>query len=154
MIFNYLRVAVRILLRFKVYSVINVAGLAIGLACSILILLYVEDEMSYDRFHEKAHQIYRIGEIGNLGDRKFKEATAPAPLADALLDEFPEVLQATRIIKGINTVIRYEDKSFFGTSYIYSDSTFFKKRIPLPNSSFILAIWQVTWILPKPLVLK
>ena len=125
MISNYLRVAVRILLRFKVYSVINVAGLAIGLACSILILLYVEDEMSYDRFHEKAHQIYRVGEIGNLGDRQFKEATAPAPLADALLDEFPEVLQATRIIKGINTVIRYEDKSFFETSYIYSDSTFF-----------------------------
>jgi putative ABC transport system permease protein len=125
MIYSYLRVVIRILLRFKVYSIINVTGLAIGLACSILILLYVADEMRYDRFHEKANRIYRVGEVGNLGDRRFKEATAPGPLACVLLNEFPEVMQATRIMKGINTVISYKNKSFFETNYLYVDSTFF-----------------------------
>lgn len=123
---NYFIIAARNLSRNRGLSYINIAGLAIGMACFILIFLFVGDELSYDRFHEKASRIYRIGLKGNIGDRKFIGSTSQAPLARTLLEEFPEVEASTRIQPGINTVITYEEKSFFETRYLYVDSSFFK----------------------------
>ena len=60
MLKNYLKIAVRNIKRNKIYSFINIAGLAIGIACCLLILLYIQDELSYDRFHKNADRIYRI----------------------------------------------------------------------------------------------
>lgn len=122
---NYLKIAGRNLSRYQGFSFINIAGLAIGMACSILIFLFVGDELSYDRFHEKANLIYRIGLKGKIGDRKFIGSTSQAPLARTLVEEFPEVEQSTRIQPGINTVISYEDRSYFETRYLYVDSSFF-----------------------------
>ena len=97
MLKNYLTVALRNLLRQKGYSFINVAGLTVGLASFILIALFVQHELSYDRFHEKADRIYRIvqRQPGNvyLGTDYF--AVTPAVLASTLLKEYPEVKQAT-----------------------------------------------------------
>ncbi len=122
---SYYKIAGRNLSRYKGFSFINIAGLSIGMACSILIFLFVGDELSYDRFHEKATRIYRVGQKGNIGDRKFIGSTTQAPVARTLVEEFAEVETATRIQPGINTVITYEEKSFFETRYLYVDSSFF-----------------------------
>lgn len=89
MLRHYLAVAIRHLHRRIGYSVINIMGLAISLTCCILLTLYIRHELSYDRFHQKADQIYRIA--GN------RFAATPAPWAPALVRDFPDVLQAVRI---------------------------------------------------------
>ena len=126
MLRNYIIVAFRNLLKYKGYSILNMVGLAIGMAAVLLIFLYVLDELSYDRFHEKAGQIYRVGQHGHIGDTEFTGSTTPAPLARTLMDEYEEVPLATRILEGINTVLWYKDKSFFETKYLYTDTNFFK----------------------------
>jgi putative ABC transport system permease protein len=99
MLRNYLAVSLRNLSRNKGYAFINVAGLAVGLACFILILLFVQHEISYDRFHEKADRIHRVvrQQPGNvfLGSDYF--AVTPAPLAGTLVREYPEVVTAITI---------------------------------------------------------
>ena len=76
---NYLTIAVRNLLRHKGYSAINVLGLSIGIACCILILLYVQDELSYDQFHEKHDRIYRLVESATIAGRPIEAAVTPPP---------------------------------------------------------------------------
>ena len=68
MLKNYLTVAFRNMIRHKVYSVVNLAGLAVGMACTVLILLWVQSELSFDRYHEKADRIYRLASNWNLGN--------------------------------------------------------------------------------------
>ena len=78
---NYLTVAIRNLLRHRVYSVINISGLAVGMACCILILLLIQDELSYDRFHQKMDRIYRVVMEYRSGNQVKKSAMTPAILA-------------------------------------------------------------------------
>ncbi len=125
MISNYIKVAFRNLIRFKAYSAINITGLAIGMACCILILLYVYDEMSYDRFNENSDRIYRIVVDGSLGDNSFKAAVTAAPLRTALMQDYPEVEAVTRIRNFGFPVLRYEDKVFSEEKFYWVDSTFF-----------------------------
>ena len=125
MISNYIKVAFRNLIRFKAYSAINITGLAIGMACCILILLYVYDEMSYDRFNENSDRIYRIAVDGSLGDNSFKVAVTSPPLRNALLQDYPEVEAVTRIRSFGFPVLRYEDKVFSEEKFYWVDSTFF-----------------------------
>ncbi len=123
---NYIKIALRNIFRYKGYSIINVLGLAMGMASVLLIILYIADEFSYDRFHKNAKDIYRVGSYGNIGDMEFKGTTTPAPLAKALMDDYDEVIYATRFLEGINTVITYKNQSFFETKYLYADTNFFK----------------------------
>lgn len=123
---NYIKIALRNIFRYKGYSIINILGLAMGMASVLLILLYIADEFSYDRFHKNASSIYRVGSYGNIGNMEFKGTTTPAPLAKALMDDYDEVLLATRFLEGINTVITYKNQSFFETKYLYADTNFFK----------------------------
>jgi len=99
MLRNYLAVSIRNLSRNKGYAFINVAKRAVGLACFILILLFVQHELSYDRFHVDADRIHRVvrQQPGKffLGSDYF--AVAPAPLAGTLVREYPEVVIATTI---------------------------------------------------------
>ena len=90
MLRNYLKLALRNLSRQKAFSFINITGLAIGLACSMIILLWVRDELSYDRFHPHAENIYRL--TGDAGD--VQVAISPAPMGPALSDALPEVTGA------------------------------------------------------------
>ena len=96
MLKNYLNIALRTLLKHKGYAFINVAGLAIGLACCLLIGLYVFDELSYDRFPEKADRIYRVDEEITTGNTLRRWAYLSAPHAPALQAEIPEIEQAVR----------------------------------------------------------
>ncbi|MGH1437348.1 MAG: ABC transporter permease [Lewinella sp.] len=110
MIKNYLKIALRNLRRSKVMSFINISGLAIGIATCLLILLFVQYEWSFDRYHEKADRIVRVIFKGMVQGEKLNEANVMPPVAEALKDEFPEVEAATRLrVAGRPTIIHGEE---------------------------------------------
>ena len=120
---NYLVVSMRNLMRYQLYSAINITGLAIGLAGCILISLFIKDELSYDRFHEQADQIYRVIWHGKVGSNEWKTALGPVPVAEAL-SNFPEVAFKTRFRLESKTIRRgseyVKEKRFF-----YAERSFF-----------------------------
>jgi putative ABC transport system permease protein len=125
MIKNFILTSLRSMLRHKGFSFINIVGLAIGLAACIIIMLFIVDELSYDRFHEKSDRIYRITVIGAFGDNDFAMTHTPAPLAKTFLDEFPEVEHVTRLMGASNRLISYEEKSFIEERFFFADSSVF-----------------------------
>ncbi|NOR14340.1 MAG: hypothetical protein GQ544_01410 [Candidatus Aminicenantes bacterium] len=122
---NYLTVALRNVRRHKGFSVINIAGLAVGMAASILIAVFVLHELSFDRHHEKANRVYRVGhQFGPTGDKRV--AYTVPPMARAMLDEFPEIEHAVRLsLWPRNYLVRYEDKLFLEKGIIYADASIF-----------------------------
>ncbi len=127
MLQNYLKIALRNLVRNKVYSFINIVGLAVGLATCMLIILYVFDELCYDKHLNQVGQLYRIA----IQTETEKWVSVPAPVADALKKDFAEVEQVTRLLKfpGIDKMLLKNTKSnkqFYETNAYYVDSTFFK----------------------------
>ena len=126
MLKNYLKIALRNLHKQKAFTFINVAGLSVGMACCLLILTYVRDELSYDRFHENAEHIYRVVLDGRSRNGVFETAqTAPA-WGPMLVEEYPEVVNAVRF-KPPNQkwLVNYEDKRFFERGFVFTDSTVF-----------------------------
>ena len=109
MINNYLKVALRNLVKQKFYSLINIIGLAIGLTCVILISIYVVRELSYDQHHRYSEDIYRVGFYLKFGGKEAKYAVAPAPLAEAMMEEIPEVISATRFRSWGSFLIRKDN---------------------------------------------
>lgn len=99
MLRNYIKIAFRNLAKNKVYSVINITGLALGMAVVILISLLVYDEYSYDRFHKNFKSIYRLAEIQKQNDGLHKVVVTPGPLAEALKNDFNEIEQTLRVGK-------------------------------------------------------
>lgn len=97
MIKSYFKIAFRNLLRQKSYSIINITGLAIGMACSIIIFLWVQDELSYNKFNENADRIYRVIQDIQFTDHQTTWAITQGPLALSLKKDFPEIVEATRI---------------------------------------------------------
>lgn len=104
MLGSHLRITLRNLLKQKGYTFINVAGLAVGIAVCTLILLWVRDELCYDRFHEKANRTYRILWDARLGDNEWTLAKTPLPLADVLREQFPEVEHVVRFTTATRTL--------------------------------------------------
>lgn len=122
---NYLTVALRNVRRHKGFSGINSAGLAIGMAASILIAIFVLHELSFDHHHEKADRIYRVVAQFDPGGEKRGAYTVP-PMAQAMLNELPEIEQAVRLnLWPRNDLVRYEDKLFLEKNYIYADASIF-----------------------------
>ena len=123
---NYFNVAIRNLLRHKGYSFINIAGLAIGIACCLLIFLYVQDELSFDRHHENADRIYRlIGEY-ETGGQVIQTAGTPAPWAPALRRDYPEVENTVRMRGTITQwLITAEDRRFYEKRLYWAEETLF-----------------------------
>ncbi|QIP15658.1 helix-turn-helix domain-containing protein [Spirosoma aureum] len=124
MIRNYLKIAFRNLKRQKVSTSINVIGLAIGLATGILIMLYVQDELAYDRYNEKADQIVRVGLNLQLNGKDIGGSSLGQNAARDLKQEFPEVLKATRI-RGWSEFVSYGTTSFRQDNLMLADSSFF-----------------------------
>jgi len=122
MIKNYLKIAFRNLVRHKAFSIINITGLAIGMASSILILLWVNDELSYDRFHSNANQIYRI--VCNADE--FKAAVNPAGMPAGLQSEIPSIKNTFRISHEMTILFEVGDHKFEEPHVFYADSTFFQ----------------------------
>ena len=125
MIKNYLTVAVRNIARNKTFSAINILGLAIGMACCILILLYVQDELSYDQHHEHAHRIYRVAAEGKVAGTMRQFAITPFPMGPALVRDYPEVIKAVRFFQGTNPRRLVEDQHghvFFEDGVLFTDA--------------------------------
>ena len=122
---NYFKIAFRNLIRFKAYSLINIFGLAIGIAACILILLFVRDELSYDKFNKNADRIYRVHSKGKLLGSDLNMAVSPAPLGETMVSDFPEVIKSTRLVYNANMLIRYKDNVFNEMKFFWADSTIF-----------------------------
>ncbi|NII26503.1 FtsX-like permease family protein [Pseudoflavitalea sp. X16] len=121
---NYFKIALRNIVRHKIYSSLNIAGLAIGMACCILILLWVQHELSYDRFHANANQLYRL--TANAGD--FKAAVSPAGMGEGLQSQLPEIRAVVRLSKPFSGLFeagagrKFEEKNVF-----FADSNFLQE---------------------------
>jgi putative ABC transport system permease protein len=125
MLKNYIKTAVRNLLKRKGYSLINIVGLAIGMASCLLILMFVNDELSYDTYNEKADRIFRVAGSFFYGGRSFDIAVAPAPMAQVLIDEFPEVEDAVRFRERGLFIFRYGENSYKERRVFYADPSLF-----------------------------
>jgi putative ABC transport system permease protein len=133
MIDNYLKIAVRNVLKRKLYSFINAFGLSIGIAFCVLIYLFIQDEKSFDQFHANKDRIYRM-HVSNFNSEAFekgekelyrKHAYMPAKLGEVMLDELAEVQHMTRIKNDVEGVMRYGDK-IFKEKALCADSGFFQ----------------------------
>ncbi|MPR34819.1 ABC transporter permease [Salmonirosea aquatica] len=126
MLKNYLKIAYRNLLRSKAFSAINIVGLSFGLATCMIIGLFVLDELSFDRFHEKADRIVRVTFKANMSGNKINEATVMPPTAKTLQREYPEVLEATRLRQAIAFKLAKDDKVFKEYGVAFVDSNFLR----------------------------
>ncbi|MCJ7579282.1 MAG: ABC transporter permease [Candidatus Aminicenantes bacterium] len=122
---NYVTIALRNLLKYKGFSLINIAGLAIGIASCLMILLFVQSELKYDQFHQNTDRIFRMGFTFHVGTNQFDAALGPCPLAAALVEEYPEVQSAARIFarqsRGGDVFVRYQDKRFKENKFLWAD---------------------------------
>jgi putative ABC transport system permease protein len=141
---NYLKVALRYLLRYKEYTIINVFGLAVGIGCCILIMLFVRNEFSYNRFHSKADRLYRLWQDEKYQDQKFLNTTTPISAAKVIQATYPEVEAICRVYS-FSPMVRVAGNHFTEDMRMV-DSTFFrcfdfrllegdaKNPFPTPNS--------------------
>ncbi len=123
---NYLKIALRNILKYKGYSFINIAGLAIGMMCCLLIMLYVNQELSYDRFHENTDRIYRVALEVNGPEGKQHWAQSMFPLAPAFKADYPEVEKIARILYwSDDSFVITGGRKFFEERFVFADSELF-----------------------------
>lgn len=123
---SFLKVAIRNLIRQRAYALINVLGLAIGIACSILIALFIIHEASFDTFHKNADQIVRVWLNAKLAEEEISGANTAMPVGPVFLDEIPEVINYCRIQTYDNVLIRDGDRTFLENDFYWADSGFFE----------------------------
>ncbi|WPU95590.1 FtsX-like permease family protein [Mucilaginibacter sabulilitoris] len=156
---NYLKVALRFLLKNRFFSLINIIGLAIGTLCCLYILLYVQDQYSYDKHHRNAKNIYRvITSLAHTGDVK-NMATASPPIAPAMKNDFPEIIQYTRVVPTLGIkehLLTYKENAFYESDAVMVDSTFFDVfTYHFTNGSPVNALSDInTIVLLKPVADK
>jgi len=127
MLKNYLLIALRNIFRQKSYSLINISGLAIGIMSCLLILMYVSDELSYDRFHERGDRIYRLFfSYTSPNGETFNHAVGPYRLADELASRYPEIDEAVRISFTSPMPLRNGEIEFVEDNIMFADSNIFK----------------------------
>ena len=125
MLKNYFIIAIRNLKKHKGYSLINILGLAVGISCCLLILLYVRNELSYDKFYKNADSIYRVYVNSSINGQQSSNCKTAAPLGNTLVRDFPEVVTSTRIGFFGNHVLKYKDKVYRERHLYTADSNFF-----------------------------
>lgn len=125
MIKNYFKTAWRNLAKHKIFSFINIAGLSIGIAVSFIILMYVQDELSYDRFNKQADDIVRVIFQANINGGKINESVTMPPVAQTMKKDFPEVQDATRLRNYGASKIYYNGKTFEQEAFAFVDPNFF-----------------------------
>jgi len=122
---NYFKVAVRNFINQKYYSIINTVGLALGTAACILILLFVQDELSYEQDFINHEKIYRLVQDFPMGDHISKTASVPFPIKNTMIQDFPEIKDAVLIYSpgawGNIPVIHYKDEEYFEDNYVYAE---------------------------------
>ncbi len=125
---SYLKIALRNILKYKAYSLINILGLAVGMASCILILLYVHDELSYDKYHEKADQIYRVTRewFNSDGSSNLHLGHVAPPIGPLLKNDFPDLQHVVRMASGGRPLVRYQDKIFQEERFYFADPEIFE----------------------------
>jgi putative ABC transport system permease protein len=141
MIKNFFLITFRNVLRHKVFTFINVTGLAIGLAASLLIVLWVQDELSYDRFNVNGENIFRVEEDQFYSGRRYHVTVTPHPSGPVWKAKIPEIKEQTRINRLPRLLVRFEDKVFFETAVVAADSGLFRMfTLPFQSGDPITAL--------------
>ena len=109
MLRNYFTVALRLMRKQKVYSFINIAGLAVSMACALLIVLWVLDELGFDKFNTNLLDVYRVTCVG----KSYSGFSSPAPFAPAVAAEIPEVVEAARVRDNPRLIFKLGDRAFY-----------------------------------------
>lgn len=125
---NFITVAIRSILKHKFYSFINIIGLVIGMTCCLFIYIYVQDELSYDKFHKDYQNIYRVGLHGKIAGQEIFTSNSCIPLGPAMTEEIPGVEEMLRVIQASRSTgvpFRYEEVVFLEDKVLYADSNFF-----------------------------
>jgi len=125
MLKNYIKIALRTLQKYKGYTIINVFGLAIGLASAILIMLYVQDELSYDQHHQNKDRIYRITFQGKIRSSEIQSALSSNPMGPVMRNEYPAIEEMTRFRGTQKSVIRIGDRRYIEDNLYFADSSVF-----------------------------
>jgi len=123
---NIFRIAVRNIFRHKGFTFINVTGLAVGLAASLLILLWVQDELSFDKFNRNGKNIYRVEEDQFYSGERYHVTVTPHPSGPVWKEKIPEIKEQTRVNRLPRILFRQEDKLFFENSIVAADSGLFR----------------------------
>lgn len=126
MLKSYLTIALRYLKRHKIYSFINISGLAIGMACCVLILLWINDEIRYDRFHEQTENLYRVVNDLNYGPYSQLTKGTAYPLGSAMKEEIPEVRETVRLLPTRKILVAYGGKKYYEENFYFADPSLFK----------------------------
>lgn len=143
MLKNYLKIALRTLIRHKGYTCLNLVGLATGIAASVLIVLFVHHETSFDKHHEHAANLYRVGIDSRASGQILKTTLTQAPLAQALATEFSEVVSTTRFYHVGRLLLRNEDHRYNEEQFFWADATVFDLfTIPLVVGDPVTALTQ------------
>ena len=125
MLRNLLKISFRTIAKERTYSILNITGLTIGITCSLLLLMYILHEVSYDRYHENAPNIYRVVSDIKETDNAFTWAVAQIPLAEELRDNYPEVKNAVRFFGTGRMLYKNGEKQFYEEEFYLADSTAF-----------------------------
>ncbi len=141
MLKNHIKIAWRNFIQHKWYSLLNLGGLAIGMACSILILLWVQNESSYDTFHTNSDDIYRLTAIAN---EDFKAAVSPAGMIEQIPDQVSEITSSLRLSAPFEALVEIDNQKFKEEPIFYADSNF------LDMFTFPLIEGNATTALAKP----
>lgn len=123
---NYLKIAYRNIIKQKAYSLINILGLALGLAACILAGLYIWQNLHYDEYHANKDNIYRISVETVTPNGTFHMAETPALVAPTLQENFPEIDKITRIFFSSNDLVSYDEKKFYEDEIVFADKDFFE----------------------------
>jgi len=125
MIKNYFKVALRHLRKNKGYAFINMVGLSLGMACAILIMIWVDDELRYDKFHKGYKHLYQVLENQNYEGKMYTFSAMPAPFAPAIKKEIPEIQYAARTDWGTRLLFSVGDKNIYEAGY-FTEPDFLK----------------------------
>ncbi len=123
---NFLKVALRNLWKNKAFSAINITGLSVGLAVCLLIVLYVKDELSYDKYNAQSENIYRVDADISFNGTQFTSAVSPAPLVPTLMKDYPQVVQWTRLRNFGDILVKKDNQNIPNHNAVFADSTFFQ----------------------------
>ena len=125
MLKNLIKTAIRNLYKNFGYSSLNILGLTIGIASALFLIIYVADEVSFDRYNEKVDRIYRVSSHIQEPDDQFTWNVAQIPFGPQVVQDYPEVQSFVRFIGFQRTLVKYEEKEFFEENFFYVDSTVF-----------------------------
>jgi len=123
---NWVVIAIRNFIKYRIFSIINILGLAFGIAISILIYILVKQELNYDRYHKFHERIYRINLSAEAFDHHYEYAVTPYNLSTTIKQEIPQVEESVRILKGSHKRVSYNDIHHSATRFYYSDPSIFR----------------------------